>query len=94
METFILAYDICEPRRLREVAKTCENFGLRRQYSVFLCRLPAKDKVRLKAKLYEILDHAADQVIFIPLCARCATTIEAMGRPFAPPEATDTVLVM
>ena len=38
MDTYLVAYDICDPKRLRKVAHTCEDFGFRRQYSVFLCR--------------------------------------------------------
>jgi CRISPR-associated protein Cas2 len=94
METFVLAYDVCDPKRLRKVARCCEDFGLRRQYSVFLCRLSAADRVRLKARLHDLIDHSADQVLFIPLCAACAGRIEALGRPFAAHDATDVVMVV
>ena len=50
MDTYLVAYDICDPKRLRKVAHTCEDFGFRRQYSVFMCRLSAKDLVRLKSR--------------------------------------------
>ena len=56
METYLVAYDICEPKRLRRVARTCEDFGFRRQYSVFLCRLSAHDLVKLKSRLYDEID--------------------------------------
>jgi CRISPR-associated protein Cas2 len=48
METHVVAYDIRDPRRLRRVAKTCLDFGCRRQLSVFLCRITATDLVRLQ----------------------------------------------
>jgi hypothetical protein len=32
MDTYLVAYDICDPKRLRKVARACEDFGLRRQY--------------------------------------------------------------
>ena len=41
MDSYIVAYDISDPKRLRKVATTCEDFGMRKQYSVFLCRLSA-----------------------------------------------------
>ena len=81
MDTYLVAYDICDPKRLHKVARACEDFGFRRQYSVFLCRLAAVDLVRLKSRLYDIIDLNADQVLFIPLCHRCAEGIEALGRP-------------
>lgn len=94
METYLVAYDICDPKRLRKVAQTCEDFGFRRQYSVFLCRLTALDLVRLKSRLYDILDLGVDQVLFIPLCTRCAGGIEALGLPVEKHDAKDVVIVV
>jgi CRISPR-associated protein Cas2 len=94
METYLVAYDICDPKRLRKVAHTCEDFGFRRQYSVFLCRLSAHDLVRLKSKLYDIINLDEDQVLFIPLCNRCADGIEALGRPVEKHDARDVVMVV
>jgi CRISPR-associated protein Cas2 len=93
MDTYLVAYDIRDPKRLRKVALTCEDFGLRRQYSVFFCRLTATDLVRLKAKLYEIINLDMDQILFLPLCSRCSDQIEALGRPIEPPDARDVVIV-
>jgi len=45
MDSYLVAYDICNPKRLRKVALTCEDFGIRRQYSVFFCRLTEVDPV-------------------------------------------------
>ncbi len=94
MDTYIVAYDISDPKRLRRVAHTCEDFGLRRQYSVFLCRLVPQDLVRLKARLYEIIKRDVDQVIFVPLCDRCGDGIEAIGRPCEKHDARDVVIVV
>ncbi len=94
MDTWLVAYDICDPKRLRKVAKTCEDFGLRRQYSVFVCRVTATALVRLKARLYDILDLQTDQVIFVPLCKNCAPQIESLGRPIEAHDARDVVIVM
>jgi len=62
--------------------------------SVFFCRLAAVDLVRLKARLYDVINLDQDQVLFIPLCARCAREIEALGRPIEPPDARDVVIVL
>ncbi|MGO9466992.1 MAG: CRISPR-associated endonuclease Cas2 [Isosphaeraceae bacterium] len=93
MDTFLVAYDICDPKRLRRVARVCEDFGLRRQFSVFFCRLAAVDLVRLKARLYDVIDLDRDQVLFVPVCARCGAAIEALGRSIEPPDARDVVIV-
>lgn len=93
MDSYIVAYDISDPKRLRKVARTCEDFGYRKQLSVFLCRLSATDIVRLRNRLYDIIDLHADQVLFIPLCAKCLQGIESLGRPTEPPDAKDNVIV-
>lgn len=94
MENFIVSYDICDPKRLRKVAQTCEDFGVRKQYSVFQCRLTAHDLVRLKSRLYDIIQRDRDQVLIIPLCLKCAENIEALGRPTPKHDAQDVVLVV
>jgi CRISPR-associated protein Cas2 len=94
MDTYLVAYDICDAKRLRKVAHTCEDFGFRRQYSVFICRLSALDLVRLKSRLYDIINLQEDQVLFIPLCNRCADQIEALGRPVEKHDSKDVVVVV
>ena len=93
MDSYIVAYDISHPKRLRKVATTCEDFGVRRQFSVFLCRLSATDFVRMRSRLYDIIHLEEDQVLFIPLCAKCLQVIEAIGRPTEAPDARDVVVV-
>jgi CRISPR-associated protein Cas2 len=93
MDSYLVAYDICDPKRLRKVATVCEDFGLRKQYSVFLCRLSATDFVRLRTRLYDLLKLDEDQVLFIPLCAKCVNAIEALGRPTEAHDARDVVIV-
>jgi CRISPR-associated protein Cas2 len=94
MDSYLVAYDIADPKRLRKVARTCEDFGLRRQYSVFFCRLSPVDLVRLRSRLYDVIDLDQDQVLFLPLCPRCAARIEALGRPIEAYDARDAVIVL
>ena len=94
MDTYLVAYDIADPKRLRKVARACEDYGYRRQFSVFLCRLSATDFVKLRNRLYDIIKLDADQVLFIPLCPRCVNAIEAIGRPTEAADARDVVVVV
>ena len=94
MDTYLVAYDIADPKRLRKVAKACEDFGIRRQYSVFVCRLSAVNLVRLRTRLLDIIDLQEDQVLFIPLCGGCADAIDSLGRPVERHDARDIVIVM
>ena len=84
---------ISDPKRLRKVATACEDFGYRKQLSVFLCRLSATDYVRLRSRLYDVIELKSDQVLFIPLCKRCAGLTEALGRPVVAHDARDVVIV-
>ena len=93
METHVVTYDIRHPKRLRRVAKACEDFGCRWQLSVFLCRISATDLVRLKARLEDIIEPKEDQVLFIRLCSACAVDIEALGVPTPAHDAQDVVIV-
>lgn len=93
MDTYLVAYDICDPKRLRKVARVCEDFGLRRQYSVFLCRLAPVHLAQLKSRLYDIIDLRRDQVLFVPLCPGCAENMETLGRPVEKYDARDIVII-
>jgi CRISPR-associated protein Cas2 len=55
--------------------------------------LAAVDLVRLKNRLYDVINLDRDQVLFIPLCARCASAIEALGKPIERHDARDVVIV-
>ncbi len=94
MDSYIVAYDISNPKRLRKVATACEDYGTRKQFSVFLCRLSATDFVRLRSRLYDLINLEQDQVLFIPLCGKCVQQIEALGRPTEPADARDVVVVV
>lgn len=94
MDSWLVAYDISNPQRLRKVATCCEDFGRRKQYSVFLCRLSTTDFVRMRSRLYDLIDLQQDQVLFIPLCGKCIQQIEALGRPTEAPDARDVVVVV
>ncbi len=93
MESWLVTYDISDPKRLRKVAQACEDFGVRKQYSVFLARISATDLVRLRTRLYDIINLAEDQVLFIPLCPKCVNQMDAIGRPTEAHDARDVVIV-
>lgn len=65
--TFLVCYDITDDKRLRQVFKTCRNYGDHLQYSVFECDLDAMEKLRFETELNQIIDHEKDQVLFVSL---------------------------
>ena len=64
---YLVCYDICHPKRLRNVAKACESFGSRIQFSVFECPLDELRFEKMKAALSEIIHHEEDQILFVSL---------------------------
>ena len=52
-------------KRLRKVAKQCENYGRRVQNSVFECILDQAQSVVLKQSLIDIIDENVDSLRFI-----------------------------
>ena len=54
-------------RRLRHVAKACENWGIRVQNSVFECNLDWSQWVALRAKLEQICDLDLDSLRYYNL---------------------------
>lgn len=51
-------------KRLRRVAKSCQNYGQRVQNSVFECVLDEKTYVTLKHQIEQIIDEKNDSVRF------------------------------
>ena len=83
---WLVAYDICDPKRLRRVATILEGFGTRVQYSVFECHLTESERMRLRSLLKDVIDHSEDQVLFInlgPSASRANRDIHTIGRPYA-----------
>jgi CRISPR-associated protein Cas2 len=82
---YLISYDICDPKRLRRVAKMLESYGTRLQFSVFECAL---DEIRLeqaKAGLRQLINSDEDQVLFVSLGpeANDATlVVSAVGLPY------------
>jgi CRISPR-associated protein Cas2 len=75
----VVAYDISDPKRLAKVAKTCEDFGVRVQYSIFECHLDHGGFNDLWLKLLELIDEGEDCLVAYRLDARCAKETETAG---------------
>jgi CRISPR-associated protein Cas2 len=83
--SYLVCYDICDDKRLRRVFKTMRGYGDHLQYSVFECQLTAKDLVRLRTELSDIIHHTEDQVLFVnlgPAEGRGDRVITALGKPY------------
>ncbi len=82
---YLVSYDISHPKRLRKVAKVCEGFGTRLQFSVFECPLDEMRLNQLKAALAVEINADEDQVLFVSLGPEsndASLIIDAMGRAY------------
>lgn len=66
-------------KRLRKVAKQCENYGRRVQNSVFECILDQAQSVMLKQILSDIIDESVDSLRFYYLGNKYQTKVEHVG---------------
>ena len=72
--------DTAGQKRLRKVAKICERYGMRVQYSVFEVLVDAAQLVTLKSELEKVIDIAQDSVRFYRLGNTYESRIETMGK--------------
>ena len=80
----LITYDVntetpAGQKRLRKVAKTCENYGQRVQNSVFECLLDNAQLKVLKSLLLEIIDEEKDSLRFYYLGNNWRRRVEHIG---------------
>ena len=93
--TYVVAYDICHPKRLRRVHKLMRGFGEPIQYSVFRCELGPQDLAILRGRLADLIKPSKDQVLFIhlgPTEGRGGHAITSIGKPYIA-EIDDVIIV-
>ncbi|MEK4487913.1 CRISPR-associated endonuclease Cas2 [Psychrobacillus sp. FSL H8-0484] len=66
-------------KRLRKVAKTCENYGVRVQNSVFECIVDATQFKQLQLALAEIINQQEDSLRFYQLGKNYKMKVEHIG---------------
>jgi CRISPR-associated protein Cas2 len=80
----LVSYDVAVSstggkRRLRKVAKQCQNYGQRVQYSVFECVVDPAQWTKLKNSLESIIDKEEDSLRFYYLGANYKRRVEHIG---------------
>ena len=80
----LVSYDVAtsDPggaRRLRRVAKVCQNYGQRVQFSVFECMVDPAQWTRLRQSLIDEIDMEADSLRVYVLGANWRKRVEHVG---------------
>ena len=81
----LITYDVptddkAGQRRLRQVARACENVGQRVQNSVFECELPPAQLVDIRNKLLKIIDSESDSLRIYHMGSNWHHKIEQLGK--------------
>ena len=79
----LISYDVSiegdGPRRLRRVAKACQNCGQRVQYSVFECIVNPAQWTALRQNLIDEIDPTMDSLRFYFLGSNWRRRVEHIG---------------
>jgi len=76
--SYLLCYDIRDPKRLRRVHQIAKAYGEPWQFSVFYCILSELDRVRLERDLVEVANLKEDQILIINLGLRDDTVRDSV----------------
>lgn len=71
--------DAAGRRRLRRIAKTCQNYGQRVQFSVFECMVDPAQWASLRSKLVNIMNSEKDSLRFYYLGSKWKHRVEHEG---------------
>lgn len=80
----LISYDVSTidpggPRRLHRVAKTCQNYGQRVQFSVFECIVDPAQWATLRQKLIDEIEPKQDSLRFYFLGTNWKRRVEHVG---------------
>ena len=79
----LVSYDVAQDeggkRRLRNVARVCQGYGHRVQFSVFECLLDPAQWAMLRARLLDSIDERYDSLRFYFLGANWRRRLEHVG---------------
>ena len=76
----LIGYDISDQKRLARVARVCEDFGVRVQYSMFECRLEETEFTEFWLRLLGEIKEEEDRIVAYKIDARCAKETMTAGR--------------
>ncbi len=81
---YILAYDISDKKRLRDIYKKATGYGDPLQLSVFICDLSPTELLLMENDLSNVMNLKEDSVIIAnlgPVTQHGSKRIKAIGRP-------------
>jgi CRISPR-associated protein Cas2 len=94
----LITYDVeatsrAGQKRLRKVAKICENHGQRVQYSTFECVVEPAKFAELKFLLEAVIDKKKDSLRFYNMGSNWTRKVEHIGTKVSFNPETDTLMI-
>ena len=91
---YLVAYDISDPGRWRTVFRTLHGFGHWLQLSVFQCRLTARRRAELAARLDELIKPSQDHILIADLgpAEKGNMRVESLGKGYEAPKRQVTIV--
>jgi CRISPR-associated protein Cas2 len=85
-QLYLAAYDIAQPKRLRQFLTLLREFSGQGQKSVFECWLSSAEKKELTQKAYELMEMDEDRFILFKIHAQLP--VITLGKAIAPVDET------
>lgn len=76
----VIAYDVEDDKKRRNVVKLLQPWGVRVNKSVFECFVSDVELKKIKAKLKKVVKKWEDVILFYPLCRDCIDKRDSFGR--------------
>jgi CRISPR-associated protein Cas2 len=95
INTYVVCYDITVTKFRSKLVKLLKNYGLRLQYSVFVCQMTKDTCEELEDKIFEYLtwkenlirqnerlalQSASDSICLFSLCQHCLKQVKQFGK--------------
>lgn len=93
---FLIAYDIADPKRWRQVYRIMCGAGDPLQYSVFRCELTAVELHQVQRAMWSELNLSEDRVMVVdlgPIDGRGDSCIEFWGNPRVEPSDRNATII-
>ena len=83
---YIAAYDIRDPKRLRDALRVLRNYSTGGQKSVFECFLSSTEKRALIGEVKSVIDETEDRFLLLRLESRAPVLVLGIAVPPVDPE--------
>lgn len=85
---YLVTYDISDPKRWRKVFRTMNGFGHWLQLSVFQCRLAARRRAEMTARLDKLIEPSEDHILIVDLgpADKVDVRVESLGKTYESPK--------